>query len=92
MQEIGDLDNPSIAELNDMLDVPSTTFECVIAGTRDEVLDRLVSMADYSGRLMAPWSRLAMTLTSAALWQQSMTALARDVAPRLTQHMATISS
>lgn len=91
MQEIGDLDNPSIAELNDMLDVPSTISECVIAGTRDEVLDRLVSMADYLGGF-GTLVAVGHDFDERGTWQQSMTALARDVAPRLTQHMATISS
>lgn len=73
------------AELNEFLSVSEAFDECVIAGTADEVLERLATIVDRLG----PFGNLIMVghdWDRSTLWQSSMKRLAEDVMPRLARH------
>lgn len=89
LRELGEDRSPE--ELNQFLDVAAAIDECMIAGTQDEVLDRLVTLVDRLG----PFGRLVMVghdHDATSLWQDSMARLATHVMPRLAQHAGAVSA
>lgn len=86
--ELRDLgEDRSATELNTFLEVNQAFDDCVIAGTADQVLDRLVETVDRVG----PFGNLIMVghdWDQPILWQNSMEILARDVIPKLSQYAA----
>ena len=82
----------SLEEINDQLSVPKAIDKCVIAGSVDTVRDRLIDMADNIG----PFGTLVSVghdwEDDGTRWLNSMTKLAKDVAPALSQHLSASSS
>jgi alkanesulfonate monooxygenase SsuD/methylene tetrahydromethanopterin reductase-like flavin-dependent oxidoreductase (luciferase family) len=90
MAELSDMRQESIEQLNTRLDIAEAIETCVIAGNADTVLARLVDLADRSG----PFGTLlmaAMDWEPTGRWQSSMQRLATDVAPKLSQHLNSLS-
>lgn len=90
MRAIADLDEPTAAELNTLLDVASSIDACVIAGSIETVTERLMDMADYLG----PFGTLVSVghdWDDSQMWQNSIARLASEVKPRLSQHMAALA-
>ena len=89
MQAISEMDDPSVTELNDFLDVASMINQCVIAGSVETVTDKLAHVANFLG----PFGTLvsvAHDWDDEAMWRNSIARLASDVQPRLAQHMASL--
>jgi len=88
MGEVRDFgDNRSPAELNQFLGVSQAFEECVIAGTVEQVLERLVEVVDRLG----PFGNLIMVghdWDGSNLWQSSMARVAKEIMPKLSQHAA----
>ncbi len=82
----------SLEEINDQLSVPKAIDKCVIAGSVDTVRDRLIDMADNIG----PFGTLVSVghdwEDDGTRWLNSMTKLAKEVAPALSQHLSASSS
>jgi alkanesulfonate monooxygenase SsuD/methylene tetrahydromethanopterin reductase-like flavin-dependent oxidoreductase (luciferase family) len=76
------------AELHELLAVQEMIDACVIAGTAEEVLDRLAALVD----LLGPFGHLVMVghdWDATRRWQTSMRRLKDEVMPRLSQHAET---
>jgi alkanesulfonate monooxygenase SsuD/methylene tetrahydromethanopterin reductase-like flavin-dependent oxidoreductase (luciferase family) len=89
VRRMGDLrafgEDRTPAELNEFLSVNQAYEECVIAGTTEQVLGRLVEVVERLG----PFGNLIMVghdWDETDLWQSSMKRLAKDVMPKLAQH------
>ena len=85
MEDIAERPGATLEELNDMLEVPQALADCVIAGTADRVLERLVALVDRLG----PFGTLVMVghdWDQSGLWQASMERLAERVMPALSRH------
>lgn len=81
-------DEPAAA-LNARLGVADAIQDCVIAGSAETVLARLIDLADRTG----PFGRLLVAgqdWEATGRWQRSMTSLAEDIAPKLDQHLSTL--
>jgi alkanesulfonate monooxygenase SsuD/methylene tetrahydromethanopterin reductase-like flavin-dependent oxidoreductase (luciferase family) len=77
-------DAPS-RELNTLLEVDQALEDCVIAGSFDVVLERLMGVVDRLG----PMGTLVMVghdWDDTDLWQESMRRLSQEAMPRLSQH------
>ena len=88
LSEIQELGNrTSSAELNEFLGVDEAIAQWVIAGTSDQVLERLTALVDRVG----PFGNLVMVghdLDPSNIWQLSTERLVADVMPKLAQHAA----
>jgi alkanesulfonate monooxygenase SsuD/methylene tetrahydromethanopterin reductase-like flavin-dependent oxidoreductase (luciferase family) len=87
LNELGDDTSP--AELNEFLGVDEAIAQCVIAGTSEQVLERLTALVDRVG----PFGNLIMVghdLDQSNLWQSSMERLVADVMPKLAQYAASV--
>jgi alkanesulfonate monooxygenase SsuD/methylene tetrahydromethanopterin reductase-like flavin-dependent oxidoreductase (luciferase family) len=85
IQELGD--SKSSAELNEFLGVDEAIAQCVIAGTSDQVLERLTALVDRVG----PFGNLIMVghdLDPSNMWQLSTERLVAEIMPKLAQHAA----
>jgi alkanesulfonate monooxygenase SsuD/methylene tetrahydromethanopterin reductase-like flavin-dependent oxidoreductase (luciferase family) len=74
-------------ELNRTLGVAEAIESCAIAGTADQVLERLTALVDRLG----PFGYLIMVghdFDGTELWTSSMRRLKQDVMPKLAQHAA----
>ncbi len=81
-------DEPAEA-MNARLGVPDAIRDCVIAGSAETVLARLVDLGDRTG----PFGTLLMAgqdWEGTGRWQTSIRRLAEDVAPKLAQHLNTL--
>jgi len=79
----------SRAELDTFLGVAQAFDDCVIVGTKETVLDRLVAIVDRTG----PFGTLIMIghdWDQSNLWPSSMERLATEVMPKLGQHVSTV--
>lgn len=89
LDELAAMRDEPVDALNARLGVAEAIEECVIAGSRETVLARLIDLADRTG----PFGALLMAgqdWEATGRWQASMTRLAEDVAPKLAQHLATL--
>ena len=80
---------PSIVELNERFRVPKAIEKCVIAGTVDTVIEQLIEMTN----LLGPFGTLVSVghdWDDTDRWSTSITRLASDVQPVVSQHMATL--
>ncbi len=82
----------SIEQLNDQLSVPKALEKCVIAGSVETVTERLIEM----GNLLGPFGTLVAVghdweEVDGKRWLGSMSALANDVAPVLSQHLDSLT-
>jgi len=87
VQELGNRASP--AELNEFLGVDEAIEQCVIAGTSEQVLERLIALVDRVG----PFGNLVMVghdLDQSNLWQLSTERMVVDVMPKLSQHAASV--
>ena len=77
----------SIVELNERYRVDKSLEKCVIAGSVETVTAKLIEMAD----LLGPFGTLVAVghddEKGDGMWERSLSSLAHDVAPHLTQHM-----
>ena len=83
-------DEPA-ADLNARLGVADAIRDCVIAGSKDTVLARLMDLADRAG----PFGTLLMAgqdWEDTGRWPTSMRRLAEDVAPKLSQHVESLAA
>jgi alkanesulfonate monooxygenase SsuD/methylene tetrahydromethanopterin reductase-like flavin-dependent oxidoreductase (luciferase family) len=77
--------------LNAFLEVDQALKDCVIAGSVKTVTDRLIALVDRLG----PFGTLVSVghdWDDADLWRDSMTALAVDVMPAVSQHADSLGS
>lgn len=85
LKEHGIGENP--IELNEFLGVDEAFEQCVIAGTSEQVLERLVALVDRVG----PFGNLIAVghdFDQSTLWQSSMEKLIAEIMPILSQHAA----
>lgn len=76
----------SLGTINAAVGVEDAYRECVIAGTADTVIERLIEVIDHVGR----FGTLVMVghdFDERATWQRSMRCLAGEVMPALRQHV-----
>lgn len=77
----------SLAEINDQLNVAKAIEKCVMAGSVETVTAQLVEMADRIGRFGTLVSVGHDWEDDGTRWLSSMSRLAEDVAPVLSQHL-----
>jgi len=89
--EIRAMEEPSPKTLNALLEVGEAIETCVIAGSKKTVTDRLIELVDRLG----PFGTLVAAghdWDDTHVWQDSMTTLARDVMPIVSQHADTLGN
>lgn len=89
LDELEAMRDEPVEDLNARLGVAQAIEDCVIAGSKETVLDRLIDLADRAG----PFGTLLMAgqdWEATGRWQASMARLAEDVAPKLSQHLSTL--
>ena len=89
LDELDAMRDEPVEALNARLDVAEAIQSCVIAGSAETVLARLIDLADRAG----PFGRLLVAgqdWEATGRWQSSMTRLAEEVAPKLAQHLTTL--
>ena len=87
--EIRAMEDQSPESLNVLLEVDDAVKSCVIAGTKDYVIDQLIALVDRLG----PFGTLVSAghdWDDTSLWQDSMARLANDVMPIVSQHAGTV--
>lgn len=90
LEQLEDMRDEPAEAMNARLGVADMIRDCVIAGSAETVLDRLIDFADRAG----PFGTLLMAgqdWEETGRWQTSMRRLAEDVAPKLAQHIASLS-
>lgn len=86
MDQLDEMRDEPVEGLNDRLGVGDMIQKCVIAGSADTVLARLVDLADRTG----PFGTLLMAgqdWDATGRWPTSMRRLAEEVGPKLAQHV-----
>ena len=90
IEALAERPHATLEELNTMLEVPQALEDCVIAGSAERVLERLIALVDRLG----PFGTLVMVghdWDETGLWQSSMEQLATRVMPALSRHAESIS-
>jgi len=86
MREIAAHTDITIPALNTMLNVQAAIDSCVIAGSADTVLAKLVALTDQIGAF-GTLVAVGHDWDESDRWQRSIASLASDVRPALSQHM-----
>lgn len=82
----GKLTQP-INEAEERQEAMEMAKELIILGTEDQVLDQLISFSDEVGKFGTLMLTGHDVSKDPAMWRTSFTQLAKDVAPKLSQHM-----
>ena len=85
IEDFKDRQDEPLSVLNQIVEVPQALDDCVIAGTADTVLDRLIALTDQLGRF-GTLVMVAHDWDDNDLWPASMQRLAGDIMSRLSQH------
>lgn len=91
LDDLAEMWDEPVEALNARLGVADVIADCVIAGSVETVLGRLIDLADRAG----PFGALLVAgqdWEETGRWQSSMTRLAEDVAPKLSQHLASLQA
>ncbi len=89
--EFRDQQQASPQDLNTFLEVDQALNDCVIAGSVKTVTDRLIALVDRLG-LFGTLVCVGHDWDDGDLWRDSMTMLATDVMPVVSQHARSLAS
>jgi len=85
IEDFKDRQHEPLSVLNEIVEVPQALEDCVIAGSADTVLERLIALTDLLGRF-GTLVMVAHDWDDSDLWPNSMRHLRNDIMPRLSQH------